>query len=491
MQDSLSGGTTNLLRMARSGCGCAVAFVALALEDRTFATARYSSTPDEGLVGREALDELVAQIWQDPRLARGEAVTRSVRLGGRWGGRDAAPLAVAVVPLGDGSGEPWGMVGVADPGDKIFGPSDIELLGRIARRMASYLRARHEVQQSAGGAAATPAAPATAASAAGGADRATRSELWWSVEPGSTSAGGTIGTPPQGVPGATGTGAGMPGGRGATPPAPAPTWAALAAEAADELRWTLDAGQQPGGAVPPAAPAPPPAPPTAPPPPVPPSFRARVVAESPTQTPLPGGSPARGAVPPAAPTAPVAPAAARGERAAAPEAGAGLPGGPSTIESGPAAVGTAAGPDPYRVLLAEEELPPGLIPVGALLGRTGRLLGAGGSSAGSLAVVAVELEGAAGQLEDVLPAAVRELRAQLRFDDPLARVGRTVFCAVVPLVPGGSSGELVEARLAEALRTAAAGRELQVRSAHVVGDIRASHDADELLRSAVGKLRAD
>lgn len=106
-------------------------------------------------------------------------------------------------------------------------------------------------------------------------------------------------------------------------------------------------------------------------------------------------------------------------------------------------------------------------------------------------MVAVELEGAAGQVEDVLPAAVRELRAQLRFDDPLARVGRTVFCAVVPLVPGGSSGELVEARLAEALRTAAAGRELQVRSAHVVGEIRASHDADELLRSAVGKLRAD
>ena len=154
-------------------------------------------------------------------------------------------------------------------------------------------------------------------------------------------------------------------------------------------------------------------------------------------------------------------------------------------------MGTTAEPDPYRDLLAEGDLPPGLIPVGALLGRTGRLLGAGGSSAGSLAVVVVEVEGPAAQVEDLVPAAVRELRGLLRFDDPLSRIGRTAFAAVVPLVPGGSSGELVEARLAEALRAAAAGYEVQVRSAHVVADIRASHDADDLLRSAVGKLRAD
>jgi hypothetical protein len=155
-------------------------------------------------------------------------------------------------------------------------------------------------------------------------------------------------------------------------------------------------------------------------------------------------------------------------------------------------VGTTAEPDPYRDLLAEEGLPPGLMPVGALLGRAGRMLGAGSAAAGSLAVVAMEVEGAAGEVGDLLvPAAVRELRAQLRFDDPLARIGRSTFVAVVPLVPGGSSGELVEARLADALRAAVAGRQGQVRSAHVVADIRASHDADELLRSAVGKLRGD
>jgi hypothetical protein len=457
MHDSLSGGTTNLLRMARSGCGCAVAFVALALEDRTFATARYSSTPDDGLVGREALDEVVAQIWQDPRIARGEPVTRSVRLGGRWAGRAASPLAVAVVPLGEG-GEPWGMVGVADPGDKIFGPSDIELLGRIAKRMASYLRARHEVQQHAADAVTYGTVPTAAPPAGHGQGSATRSELWWSVDAGESPA--------------------------ARRPADATTWAALAAEAADELRGAIDAGPERGAAgfSPPAPPVVPAAPGYPPAPPVPPSFRARVVAETPAE-------PAT----PAAP-APAEPAPTAGREAMPPGTGGGVPAPPSRIESGPAAVGTTAGPDPYRDLLAEEDLPPGLIPVGALLGRTGRLLGAGGTAAGSLAVVVLELDGPAEEVEGAVPAVARELRAQLRFDDPLARIGRAAFAAfaaVVPLVPGGSSGELVEARLAEALRAATGGRELQVRSAHVVADIRASHDADELLRSAVGKLRAD
>ncbi|MGH9093334.1 MAG: GAF domain-containing protein, partial [Acidimicrobiales bacterium] len=260
MQDSLSGGTTNLLRMARSGCGCAVAFVALALEDQTFATARYSSTPDEGLVGREALDEVVAQVWHDPRIARGEPVTRSLHLGGRWTGRGGSPLAVAVVPLGEG-GEPWGMVGVADPGDKIFGPSDIELLGRIAKRMASYLRARHEVQQQAADAVTYGTVPTATPPAGHGADSATRSELWWAVEsPERAAAAGDR-------------------------PAPPTTWAALAAEAAHELRGTMDAGPRGGeaGTFPPAPPVVPTVSRFPSGPPAPPSFRARVVAESPDE----------------------------------------------------------------------------------------------------------------------------------------------------------------------------------------------------------------
>jgi hypothetical protein len=474
MQDTLSGGTTNLLRMARSGCGCAVAFVALALEDHTFATARYSSTPDEGLVGREALDELVSLIWHDPRITRGEPVTRSVQLGGRWAGRGSSPLAVAVVPLG-GRGDPWGLVGVADPGDKIFGPSDIELLGRIAKRMASYLRARHEIQKQEEGPA-TPSEPPPPPSAPG-TERGARSELWWAVEPGQ------------------GHGPGDPAGPGVDQeaviarsapddPEPSTTWAALAAEAADELRGTFGAGRRTGGAGSPTPPTFPPTPRAGQFPPAPPAFRARVVAENPAEPRRPAGSGAE--------TRPVEPASRPERSRASFETGRGTPAPSATFESGSAGVGTTAEPDPYRDLLAEEGLAPGLISVGALLGRTGRMLGAGSSAAGSLAVVVLEVQGVAGQVGDLLmPAAVRELRLQLRFDDPLARIGRGTFVAVVPLVPGGSSGELVEARLADALRAAVAGREVLVRSAHVVADIRASHDADELLRAAVGKLRAD
>ncbi|HUA94425.1 MAG TPA: GAF domain-containing protein, partial [Acidimicrobiales bacterium] len=389
MQDTLSGGTTNLLRMARSGCGCAVAFVALALEDHTFATARYSSTPDEGLVGREALDEVVSLIWQDPRITRGEPVTRSVQLGGRWAGRGSSPLAVAVVPLG-GRGDPWGLVGVADPGDKIFGPSDIELLGRIAKRMASYLRARHEIQNQEEGPA-TPSSPPPPPSAPG-AEGGARSELWWKVEPGQG--------PGDGGPAGPGVDQEAVIARSAPEgPEPSTTWAALAAEAADELRGTFGAARRTGGAGAPTPPTFAPTPRTGQFPPAPPAFRARVVAENPAEPRRPTG--------PGAETRPVEPAS-RPERSGADfETGRGTPAPPATFESGSAGVGTTAEPDPYRDLLAEEGLPPGLIPVGALLGRTGRMLGAGSSAAGSLAVVAMEVEGAADQVGDLLvPAAV-------------------------------------------------------------------------------------
>ena len=45
--DSLSGGTTNLLRMARIECRAAAAFVALSIDDDTFATATYPAAPDD------------------------------------------------------------------------------------------------------------------------------------------------------------------------------------------------------------------------------------------------------------------------------------------------------------------------------------------------------------------------------------------------------------------------------------------------------------
>lgn len=134
---------------------------------------------------------------------------------------------------------------------------------------------------------------------------------------------------------------------------------------------------------------------------------------------------------------------------------------------------------------------PGLVPLGALIGRAGRLLGAGTAASGSLAVVVVTIEGMPHQDAGVVADLVRSLRSDLRFDDPLARIGASSFVAVVPLAPGGASSDQVEARLADRAREAVAPHPgAVVRAAHAVAPLSAGRDADELLRSAVVKLRA-
>lgn len=129
----------------------------------------------------------------------------------------------------------------------------------------------------------------------------------------------------------------------------------------------------------------------------------------------------------------------------------------------------------------------GLLPLGALLGRMGRLLGAAGAGGGLLAMVVVEVTG--GPIDDRAVATVAAaLHAQLRFDDPVARIGEATFAAVVPLAPGTSTGDALETHLAQAVTDALAGTE--VRAAHVVANLDDRRDADELLRAAVGKLCA-
>ena len=585
MQESLSGGTTNLLRMARNGCESAVAFVALALEDQTFATARYPSTSG-GLIAREALDELIRHVWLDPELGQGEAVIRAVRLGDRRYGGPGASFAVAAVPLGgDGGEKPWGMVGVADPGPKAFGAPEVQLLDRISQRLVSYLNARLEVQQHVvdgmtfAAPPPPPKAPPREHKERNGHEPAPRSELWWTVDPGSPAATGTApafgsGTdtgqreffdpwwaaaaaaterseparvetgrrehsgrsrhrrssggpgpsrrPPRPVGGNHGRQSrrressggpgrsrrvprpvggrprgrrrhrGSSGGPGRSP-APAETgrreppwsepasgefgrpWAEPASGEFDQREPEEPGRGEPGWREP---------------------GRAGSGRREPAWTEAPWTEPAG---PPG-----LAPRDAEDEMSPEPswaEAVHGLqsPGAsrftnpdisvPLSDRGGQDANGAAAS-DLFLDLLGADALVAGLVTVGTLLGRTGRMLGAGAATAGTLAVVAVEVDGPDGSDEELVPRAVHELRAQLRFDDPLARIGPCAFVAVVPLVPGGSSGDVVEGRLAEALRVAAAGLDVQVRSAHEVADVRASHDADELLRSAVGKLRA-
>jgi GGDEF domain-containing protein len=428
MQDSLSGGTTNLLRMARNECRGAIAFVALALDDDVFATATYPTMPEDDLFGMEGVDEMVHQAWSDPEFGHARTLVRAARLKSR---RLVRPrrLVLAIVPLGDGpGGGPWGMLGVVDPEGGSFQAPQLELLDRIAQRLASYLRARQEVRQNVlyedddpFAAVSVPVRPTEPTVLSQG-ERVRPDVPWWTVEPGPLRHD-TI-----------------------TPPSPA-TWAMpVEPEGSTSGRgasaeWTASIEVETRGEMEaPAGPAP---------------------ASEPLAPPEPL-APAEALAPPEAPVGPAP--------AARPEVGSGV----------------------LSDVLAGEDPVTGLLSLGAFLGRAGRMLGAGAvTGGGALAVVVMEVAGLGELAEDVVTLAAHAMREQLRFDDPVAQIGRTSFAAVVPLVPGGSDAKLVEERLAAALRAAVADtdEECRVRSAHVVAELAESHDADELLRSAVGKLR--
>lgn len=151
----------------------------------------------------------------------------------------------------------------------------------------------------------------------------------------------------------------------------------------------------------------------------------------------------------------------------------------------------------FRSVLDTEQDIDGLVSLGSLLGRAGRLLGAassigaGSSASGTLAVVAVEFEGLSGATTDQVAHIVRSMRTGLRFDDPVARVGELCFVAVVSLVPGSVTAAQVEAHVRERARAAANGLPgANVRVAHAAAPLNGGRDADELLRDAVVKLRA-
>lgn len=405
MEQGLSGGTTNLLRMARSGCQSGSSFVALPLTDDSFATAVYPATPEPGAVDVPTVDAVVRQLWHDPGLGRGKALVRTVRIG-------EVRLAVAAVPLAmSEQGQPSGILGVADPSGKSFGLPDLELLSRIAQRLTSYVRAR----------------------------RAVRSQLAHAstgVPEGSEASGGQVGAD--------------------RPVLSSPMWLGGAhSEGAEASETDARAGGSRGGAAVGGFP-PPPFPPP-----------AGTAGLGPIGA--PGTAARTGAVP--APTA--APTVA--------------------VRSTSSATASAGTPndDSVRTLLGTDGEIEGLVPLGALLGRAGRLLGAGTAMSGALTVVAVEVEGVTDPSAEDVARVARAIRTELRFDDPLARIGDLSFVAVVPLAPGASTAAQVEAHLSARVRSAVAPHPAaRVHAAHVVAPLNGGQDADELLRAAVVKLHA-
>jgi GGDEF domain-containing protein len=147
MTSSPQGGVVNLLRMARTQCGVAVAFAALRNADGTFAIASFPSAGRDTTFTIEVIDELVRQTWGDPHLSGGRVLVRSGRLPtANWLGQTRL-VKLAVAPLSDLAtvDRPWGLLCVAEPTSGQFEQEALDLLGAMAVRLTSYLRARQEI----------------------------------------------------------------------------------------------------------------------------------------------------------------------------------------------------------------------------------------------------------------------------------------------------------------------------------------------------------
>jgi len=141
------GGVGHLLRMAKTQCGVSLAFAALRKADGGFAIATFPLLTADPTWTIEAIDELVRQTWEDPHLGGGTVLVRSGRiLKGMWTGQ-AHHIKLAAAALSDPEApeHPWGLLCVAEPLAGHFEQDQLNLLGHLAVRLTSYLRARQQV----------------------------------------------------------------------------------------------------------------------------------------------------------------------------------------------------------------------------------------------------------------------------------------------------------------------------------------------------------
>jgi len=472
------GGVVNLLRMAKTQCGAALAFAALRKADGHFAIATFPALTPDSAWDIEAIDELVHQAWSDPHLTGGKVLVRSGRVvAGRWPG-DGAFVKLAVAPLSDlGSVDrPWGLLCVADPLLGHFEQERLDLLGTMAVRLTSYLRARQEILEEldatrdAGGSSlqgtrpptfeeelpgrvATAAAPPSPPPAGPGRQGEDPFELLLRrkaevideiLNKGSFEAG--LGTGPADVraPAPAGPGAGEPGGTG---------------EHSDGER------EEPEAAVnqPTAAGAGEPVGATA-------EWRSAV------RAPAGAGPGARGSED-------------RGSEDRGFEDGSledrGLEDG--GLEDG----GTLATSEVLGSMLRPDAVT-GLVGLPSVLGRLGEALGTLKGSGGSVAVVLLELVPEIRALvpDTVLTTVADRLREHVRGNDVVGRVGRATFAVVASLRTGPVDAPVIERRLLDAVGGALASLpgNFRVRSALATSTPDSTTGPEDLLRHVAAQL---
>jgi hypothetical protein len=536
-----SGGTTSLLRIARTECRAAVAFLALPVDENMFATATYPVLSEEDVVSVTALDELLHEIWDDAELAPGKVLIHSVQAGSRRLVRSKR-TEVALVRLDNGpDGRPLGLLGVAGPSGGVFG-NDIHGLGALADRVSSYLRARQQVRHwvthdPSGDVARTPQPPITGPGPlkpVEPAEPSSQEEPQPSMpeslaeaissdfepqQPESPSAASPEPEPepqtppiPEVVRLTERMAARVEAAKSAAKPEPIvepePQPAAETEPAEAESAGEHDAVEQrEAESIEPAATVDEPEaveepevvtdaetvdePETAAAPEPELVSEPQIVVRYDGPVKEPDAEPEPEPQPAVEPAAIISPSTLDAPTAVEPESPIVEPevvvSGTKTAASQP----SSAVADPIQELLTGNDPVTGLPPLASLLGRIGRMLGAAQSTDAALAVIAIEFTGPeasdAGQR-----AAADALHAQLRFDDPVARLGQYVFATALPFVTGITSGENLERGLTDAVKAAVAssGSEVEIHAAHIVASLAGGDDADQLLRSAVEKLRA-
>jgi hypothetical protein len=439
MDNSPQGGVVNLLRMARTQCGVAIAFAALRKADGSFALAVFPQPAPESAWTIEAIDELVHQTWADPHLNGGRVLVRSCRTPGTsWPGQNEQTK-LAVAPLSDlaSADRPWGLLCVAGPTSGQFEQEQLDLLGTMAVRLTSYLRARQEVVENVFTVVGADPdddhhEPDDQPEAAPAAEPAVASTLD-SSDP-----------------------LGRPASAGAVPQPVAPAWSDLGATTAtpDPLGgapegWLAELSARPR-------------PPETPPWPVAP----RGYGLSDLATSFPAVEWYRGG---------------ESEPARAPR-----PEVTQTIRGAGDAIGTMLRPDPLTGLVG---LPAVLVHIGAAVGGLRAVV------TGAVAVVLVDVmePGPAPQpLPDAAFGAVAErLRGNVRSSDVVGRIGHGTFAVVASVRHGSEDGPVIERRLVDAAKHALAlVPGVTVRSSLATATASTPVAPEDLMREAITRLGA-
>ncbi len=135
-----SGGVISLLKMVRAQCAAAVVIAALRGPDGEHLIS-VAGGPDDGSVGKPAR-KLVRHLWDGP-LEGGDFVTvRELRLPKGLAPGIGRQAEMAVVPVGATVGDRPDLLCVIGPGGGSFTPEQLDTVGSMAARLASYQEAR-------------------------------------------------------------------------------------------------------------------------------------------------------------------------------------------------------------------------------------------------------------------------------------------------------------------------------------------------------------